>query len=106
MEQTNDSFVLKIVRPNCCVQSSLLGVVNKNRYFKIKLIIEENHKMSSDVDPKRVLQLINSMGYKNVSAQELKGFTKGKLQRLKLQITFVSYHFEKCIFRFEKTGKI
>lgn len=34
--------------------------------------------MAITVEPKRVLQLINSMGYKNVSATELKEFTKGK----------------------------
>lgn len=30
-----------------------------------------------NVEPKKVLRLINSMGYKNVSATELKEFTKG-----------------------------
>lgn len=34
-------------------------------------------KMSNNVEPKKVLQMINSMGYKNVSASELKQFTKG-----------------------------
>lgn len=34
--------------------------------------------MADLVDPRRVLQLINDMGYKNVSASELKEFTKGK----------------------------
>lgn len=33
--------------------------------------------MSTSIEPKKVLQLINSMGYKNVSASELKQFTKG-----------------------------
>lgn len=35
--------------------------------------------MADSVDPRRVLKLINNMGYKNISANELKEFTKGKI---------------------------
>lgn len=38
--------------------------------------------MSIMVEPRKVLQLMNSMGYKNVSATELKEFTKGKFSRV------------------------
>lgn len=47
--------------------------------------------MADSVDPRRVLQLINDMGYKNVSATELKEFTKGKFNgqiRIKNQYSF------------------
>lgn len=33
---------------------------------------------SNSVDPKEVLKLMNGLGYKNITANELKEFTKGK----------------------------
>lgn len=41
--------------------------------------------MSAAIEPKKVLHLINSMGYKNVSATELKEFTKGNFNRIDLR---------------------
>lgn len=37
---------------------------------------------SSQVNPRKVLKLVNSLGYKNVTANELKEFTKGKQKLL------------------------
>lgn len=60
--------------------------------------------MSNTVDPKRVLKIINSMGYKNVSAQELKQFTNGKF----IQIHYSDAFFNEFsfYFRLEKTDEI
>lgn len=53
-------------------------------------------------DPKKVLQLINDMGYKNVSATELKAFTKGKffVEQYQLHFNCIS------VCRFEKIDEI
>lgn len=38
---------------------------------------------SNSVDAKEVLKLMNGLGYKNITAHELKEFTKGKQNGLK-----------------------
>lgn len=63
--------------------------------------------MTDSVDPKKVLKIINSMGYKNVSVDQLKSFTKG----LFLQLTFgncIQLKMKISIeyFRFEEADQI
>lgn len=65
--------------------------------------------MSANIDPQRVLKLINSMGYKNVSANELKDFTKGKINQWTVNSFFYSFEFVfvdlKKLVKYEQNSK-